>query len=424
MFPSDLAGSALVEEVISQQLGIGGAHGGQSLPEDLPELASEEQLVGLFAGGFRRSRTFSSVSTDPCSTVHAVPVTQDPRQPPTWVDGSRRRGPRMKPGVLEEIIGVFPLVAQTSSEGMHPRGMPAVGPHVVARVVLHRVFVRCHRTPECLTPTKKNSRTKSGAVGRDRQRTGARRCAGSVGALVSERGSKYPAVKDAGSESGIPSVLVGSQDEALVAEALGGDRRARRRLAERLMDAIQREVAFSLARRARGTGRDARQELRDFVQDILVGLFSHDGRDLRRWDPARGRSLESFVRLVARRRVARALTVREREPSVAASNAPSTETGDEAEFLRRLEDRQTLDAVLTALYGKMNDRDHELFQLLYVEQIEPAEVAQRLSLSRGAVNAWSYRMRKVVRGLMPAQTECAGVSSKGGVAPMGEVSDV
>ena len=84
-------------------------------------------------------------------------------------------------------------------------------------------------------------------------------------------------------------------------EALSGGTAPRRRLAERLLDAIQREVAIALHRLAAQRGRDPRQEVQDLVQEVLVSLFEHDARELRRWDPTRGRSLESFVRLVARR---------------------------------------------------------------------------------------------------------------------------
>ncbi|MEX1369505.1 MAG: sigma-70 family RNA polymerase sigma factor [Nannocystaceae bacterium] len=189
-------------------------------------------------------------------------------------------------------------------------------------------------------------------------------------------------------------------DSELVREALAGHRVARRRLAERVLDSVQREVAFALARRRDGAGRDKRQEVRDLVQDVLVCLFDSDGRELRRWDPQRGRSLDSFVRLVARRRVARILGQRRGNPWALMPVASELLEGDDdAALLQRLEDRQTLDTLLESLYACMNERDHELFSLLFVEQTAPEEVARRLSLSRGAVNAWAYRMRKLARSL-------------------------
>jgi len=187
-------------------------------------------------------------------------------------------------------------------------------------------------------------------------------------------------------------VSQGHEDVRLVEAALLGGRVERRQLAARLLDAIQREVAISLLRPAARHGRDPRQEVQDLVQGALIALFENDARELRRWDPDRGRSLESFVRLVARRRVSRLLSQRRGNP-----------WGDEAmeyrerhsdDFARRLEHRARLGEILEVLHARMSPRDAELFDLLFVQGLEPAEVAEQLSMSRGAVNAWSYRTRK------------------------------
>lgn len=187
-------------------------------------------------------------------------------------------------------------------------------------------------------------------------------------------------------------------DEDLVARSLAGDRAARRQLAESLLDSIQREVAFCLMRAAAPTGRDPRQEVRDMVQEVLVALFERDARELRRWDPARGRNLDSFVRLVARRRVARILGQRTGNPWADAPTDPDDlDDCDERQLVAHLEERHALDRLLVALAGRMNARDHELFDALFVHEEEPDDVAARMNMSRGAVNAWAYRMRKLAR---------------------------
>lgn len=186
------------------------------------------------------------------------------------------------------------------------------------------------------------------------------------------------------------------QDLRLVEEALSGGTAPRRRLAERLLDAIQREVAISVHRPALQQGRDPRQEVQDLVQEVLVALFEHDARELRRWDPARGRNLESFVRLVARRRVARVLGQRRGNPWTA-SSVELQEGPDEEGLEERLEQRAQLGEVLQLLHANMSPRDVELFELLFVQGLEPGEAAEKMEMSRGAVNAWSYRMRKQAR---------------------------
>lgn len=193
-------------------------------------------------------------------------------------------------------------------------------------------------------------------------------------------------------------------------------------LADGLLDSLQREVAISLARNVGASGRDPRQEVRDLVHDVLVSLFEHDGRELRRWDPARGRSLDSFVRLVARRRVARVLSQRRGNPwALRPVDPQDLEHDDDTALVRRLEERQQLDTLLMALQGRMNARDHDLFDLLFVQQLEPEDVAARLEMTRGAVNAWCYRTRKLARQLIDEGPSLA--SSKGTAAAMGGMSD-
>ncbi len=219
----------------------------------------------------------------------------------------------------------------------------------------------------------------------------------------------------------VPAAVVAPEDEALLARSLAGDRAARRALADRLIEPIQREVAIALTRAAAGSGHDARQEVRDLVQDVLLLLFEHDARELRRWDPARGRGLESFVRLIARRRVARVVSQRRGNPwalvLVDSELLPEEDGG--SDLLAQLEQRNQLDAVLLALHARMDDRDHELFEMLFVEERDPAEVAAAMGLSRGAVNAWGYRMRKLARAL--AASADATTSSADDVASTGEV---
>jgi RNA polymerase sigma factor (sigma-70 family) len=191
-----------------------------------------------------------------------------------------------------------------------------------------------------------------------------------------------------------------SEDERLVADALAGDPKVRRQLATRLLGSIQREVVGVLRRAAAPRGRDPRQEVQELTQDVLVLLFERDGQELRRWDPQRGRSLDSFVRLVARRRAARILDQGRGnpwaddpiDPTVVDAEAP----GD-GDLARNLEERSMLGRVLDRLYAQMSPRDLELFQLLFVDERDPQEVADLLGMTRGAVNAWSYRTRKLAR---------------------------
>lgn len=200
---------------------------------------------------------------------------------------------------------------------------------------------------------------------------------------------------------------IDSPDPQLIEAALAGRAGARRELASRLLTVIQRELAALLRRSAASQARDPRQELRDLVQEVLVSLFEHDGRELRRWDPERGRSLDSFVRLVARRKAARILGQRKGNPwsdePVDAQVIDTQGDGEANALAQRLEQRNELGSVLDALYARMDERDQQLFELLFVHERDPAEVAEALDMSRGAVNAWSYRMRKLARACVLEQ---------------------
>jgi len=201
----------------------------------------------------------------------------------------------------------------------------------------------------------------------------------------------------------------------LLRTALAGDRDARRRLADRLLDEIQREVAYCLMRAARPSGRDPRQEVRDIVHDVLVMLFDNDARELRRWDPDRGRTLDNFVRLLARRRAVRILGRRRTDPWKEPPLGPEVVDAEADDVLvERLEDRAQLGEVLHALHDKMSERDHELFEMLFVEEREPDEVAEAMDMTRGAVNAWVYRMRKHARAAAKRiETKASLAASRG-----------
>ena len=199
-------------------------------------------------------------------------------------------------------------------------------------------------------------------------------------------------------------VSAGETDQHLVEAALSGDRAAQRDLARRLLTPIQREVVGVLRRRAGAESRDPRQEVFDLSQDVLVALFEHDGRELRRWQPDRGRTLESFVRLVARRRAARILGQRRGNPWANRPIDPHALQGspDESQLGREFEQLDALAYILDRLAAHMGSRDQELFDLIFLQQRSPAEVTELLGISRGAVNAWTYRLRKLVRRLAGA----------------------
>ncbi len=190
-----------------------------------------------------------------------------------------------------------------------------------------------------------------------------------------------------------------------IKSALEGDRAALRRLVEQLVPVIRVEVGVALSRQARIRRRDPRQEVDDFTQEMLVRLLADDGKLLRMWDPARGRSLASFVRLITRQRVSRALQRFKGNPWSAEPTEPSDfeYLGEAREAGRgegtRVESRIELRSLLERLRAHLNERGLQLFQLIYVEQKPIREVCDELGMTRGAVDAWNSRTRKLARRL-------------------------
>jgi len=67
-----------------------------------------------------------------------------------------------------------------------------------------------------------------------------------------------------------------------VKRALQGERVAIDELVRELSPVVQARVATALWRR----GRASRQELEDMTQEVLMELFTGEGRVLARWEPA------------------------------------------------------------------------------------------------------------------------------------------
>lgn len=175
-------------------------------------------------------------------------------------------------------------------------------------------------------------------------------------------------------------------------------------LVERLLPVIQAEVGYALLRRAGVEGRDPRQEVRDFVQEVFIQLLSRDGRALRAWDPQRGRSLESFVRLVARRQVAAVLRSGRRSPwaeQPLANEDLEPKLPAAPSDSGRFASAERLDRLLEDLRARLDPRGMLLFEMLYVEQRSVEDVTAVTGMTRDAVYAWRSRFRKLVAGLEP-----------------------
>jgi RNA polymerase sigma-70 factor (ECF subfamily) len=206
-------------------------------------------------------------------------------------------------------------------------------------------------------------------------------------------------------------------DPRQIEEALEGDLRTMQALIRRLLPVIRAEVNQTLSRDMRSEFRDAHQEVQDFVQEVVLTLIVDDGKVLRCWDPQRGRTLESFVRLVARRRVNAILRSGRGNPwadEPMAGEDLEHHASDDSALSKRVESTDTLARVLDRLDERLDTRGKQLFRMLYVEERSIEEVAESTAMTREAVYSWRCRFRKIAAGM---RRSCVGaamlVSSRG-----------
>lgn len=177
--------------------------------------------------------------------------------------------------------------------------------------------------------------------------------------------------------------------------------RDRERLAADLHHLVHAELTCVLRRFPTYATHVPGAGLHDLVQDVLVVLFEHDARVLRRWDPARGRSLASFVRLVARRHAGRVLahacSKARRAANREATAGNPVDPDDRGCASARIAARLEVQRLLAALARTASARDQALFDLLFCEERDPGEVARSAGMTRAAVNAWAYRLRRALR---------------------------
>jgi RNA polymerase sigma-70 factor (ECF subfamily) len=188
----------------------------------------------------------------------------------------------------------------------------------------------------------------------------------------------------------------------LLQRALAGDDSALRPLVDLLAPIVQARVARALLRGGT-TGRELRQHVEDFTQEVFAGLFDGERRALRAWDPARGMSLVNYVGLLAEHQVVAILRTGRRNPwreeatedEELARSAGGTESPES-----RVWSREVLGQLLERLRAELTPRGFLLFQLLLVEERGVEEVCEATGMSPDAVYAWRSRLGKTVRRLI------------------------
>lgn len=184
-----------------------------------------------------------------------------------------------------------------------------------------------------------------------------------------------------------------------VVRALEGDRFAAAELIATLAPVIRRSVMKTLLRDRSRSGDGITQETEDMTQEVLLSLFTEDGRIFRAWQPERGLSLERFVAFVARRQALSALRTRRRNPfhvqptdPADLENQPPSSRGRCAH--RSTEHRQSIERLTLALRDRLSPTGLEMFHRLFVEEQSVSDISRNTGLSAESVYQWRTRIKK------------------------------
>jgi RNA polymerase sigma-70 factor (ECF subfamily) len=140
-----------------------------------------------------------------------------------------------------------------------------------------------------------------------------------------------------------------------------------------------------------------REDLEDFVADVWVALLRNDKEVLRRFDPRRGRTLSSWLRLIATRSTidrlrGRAIQQRYREIGAELDEPLDESNGPDA----RLEAMERATLARQAI-AQLKPRDQQFLNLC-LEDVDPNEVAQRLGIAVSTVHSRRFKIgQKIIR---------------------------
>ncbi len=190
---------------------------------------------------------------------------------------------------------------------------------------------------------------------------------------------------------------------ATIRRALAGDRRAARRLAERVAPVIRARV-LRMTRGRRGPGG---LDTDDLIHEVWCRLLDDDGRRLRGYDPERGKTFEGYVSMVAGQLVA---TMAEKH-AAAKRRAPGgegelTEAQHVADAIADPEQiaagRDLHGALWRHLEGQLSERGQAVLALVYTDGLSVDEAADRMGVRKQVVYNWQHKIRGLTRAWMAA----------------------
>jgi RNA polymerase sigma factor (sigma-70 family) len=182
-----------------------------------------------------------------------------------------------------------------------------------------------------------------------------------------------------------------------VARLLRGDRGAARSLLRRLTPVIQARVRGTLRRRTSGLGPD------DVVQEVWVVLMQDDKRLLRRFDPARGTSLEGYVGGIADRVASDAVRrsrAGKRDAARTVGGLPMEVEDEAATVDASVLDRDLLRRLFDHLEAALPRKGRLVLRYVFGDGLSTEETADTLGVTQQVVHNWKFRIRQDARAFL------------------------
>lgn len=203
-------------------------------------------------------------------------------------------------------------------------------------------------------------------------------------------------------------------DVELIRRTLDGDAAAGQALARRVAPAIRARVL----RHTRGRAVHG-HSVEDLVHEVWCRLLAHDGRRLRGYDPAKGKTLDGYVSMIASQVLANVVEQHSASKRRAAGgvgdleeaqHTPAVEPGPE----RLVADRQRMAALWQHLEGSLPERGRLVLRLVYVDGMSVDEAAACLGVQRQVVYNWQFKIRREAGGWLEKIEQGVAVDPDGG----------
>ena len=202
----------------------------------------------------------------------------------------------------------------------------------------------------------------------------------------------------------------------LLERALSGNPAAQCELVDLLTPVIQKRVARALLswRHGAASGRNIHQEVEDFSQEVFLTLFENNAHVLRTWRPEGGLSLRNFVGLVAQRVAGCILRNGKRSPwrddPTLIEDLDQTAGDPDPEVVAA--SREELRLVLDRLKEELSPYGWQMFNLLFLKELSPEEVARKTGRTLAAVYKWQSRLHQLARRILDELSNSDGKPQK------------